>query len=201
MSALETRSALAGLVKPGRRGVPDSENPVKITERRLAVVQVQARKGQEAAAKAAIANTFGLELPDAGRSSVTIDHAAVWVQPSTWLVGGTFTEPGALARRIAEATAGTAAVTDQTFGKSVLRLSGTHARSVLSKGCRIDLHPREFGAGRSAVTPLGHISCVIVQIDDTPTYDLIVPSTFAVAAVEWLEMAAAEFGYEMVSAG
>ncbi len=199
MSVLETRSALKGLVKPGRRGVPDSEAPVKITERRLAVVQVQARKAHEAAAKSAIANAFGLDLPDAGQSSVTIDYAAVWIQPATWLIGGTFTGPGELAKRLAELTAGTASVADQTFGKSVLRLSGAHARTVLNKGCRIDLHPREFGPGRSVVSPLGHISSVIVQIDETPTYDLIVPSTFAVAAVEWLEMAAAEFGYEIVT--
>src|SRR5690606_26584038 len=52
--------------------------------------------------------------------------------------------------------------------------------------------PREFKPGRSAVTPLGQIGCVLIQVDDRPAFDLIVPSTFARAAVDWLETAAAE---------
>lgn len=95
-------------------------------------------------------------------------------------------------RCLTDAAAGTAAITDQTFRKSALRLYGQHARDVLVKGCRVDLHPREFKPGRSAVTPLGQIGCVLIQVDDRPAFDLIVPSTFARAAVDWLETAAAE---------
>lgn len=79
----------------------------------------------------------------------------------------------------------------------MLRLYGQHTRDVLVKGCRVDLHPREFKPGRSAVTPLGQIGCVLIQVDDRPAFDLIVPSTFARAAVDWLETAAAELGLDI----
>jgi hypothetical protein len=41
-----------------------------------------------------------------------------------------------------------------------------------------------------------HITVTIVQVDATPTYDLILPANFAEAFLDWLKMSAAEFGYE-----
>ena len=87
------------------------------------------------------------------------------------------------------------AVVDQTHGKSVLRVVGVNAPAVLAKGCRIDLHPREFGPGRTAVTPIARINAVLHQVDAAPTFDLILPATLARSFFEWLEMSAAEYGY------
>ena len=183
-------------MKSGRRGA-DGASPVVLHERRLSVVQVHALKNQKEALASAFTSGLRLALPSAGHANFREELTAVWIQPGTWLVAAPFTGPDDLTRRLTDAAAGTAAITDQTFGKSVLRLYGPHARDVLAKGCRVDLHPREFGPGRSAVTPLGQIGCVLIQVDDRPAYDLIVPATFARAAVEWLETAAAEFGLEV----
>ncbi|MGE8943642.1 sarcosine oxidase subunit gamma [Leptospira interrogans] len=196
MSALETLSPIAKALKPGRHGAP-GDAPVVLTERRLAVVQVQARKNQDAALTNALSAAFGLRLPEPGHASTAGEWSAVWIQPGMWLVTSPFTGPGDLLNRLATIVGTTASLTDQTFGKTVLRLAGPHARDVLAKGCRVDLHPRVFGPGQSAVTPLSQVSCVLAQVDDKPTFDLIVPSTFAVAAVEWLEIAAAEYGLEV----
>ncbi|MCL4766570.1 MAG: sarcosine oxidase subunit gamma [Hyphomicrobiaceae bacterium] len=200
MSAPEPRSALSAVLRPGHSGAK-GETPVALAERRLAIVQLQARKVQEAALAAAIASALGLTLPPPGQASSASETTAVWVQPGAWLVTAPFTAPGDLARRLAGAAAGLASVTDQTFGKAVLRLSGERARDVLAKGCRVDLHPRVFGPGRTAVTTIAQIGCVLVQAGEAPTFDLVVPSTLAEAFFEWLEASAAEFGCEIREPG
>ena len=196
MSAPEPRSPLISALQPGRHGAP-ADTPVNLHERHLAIVQVQARKSQETALETAVSAAFGLTLPEAGHASTAGEWCAVWIQPGTWLVTAPFTGLSDLINRLSPIASATAALTDQSFGKTVLRLTGAHARDVLAKGCRIDLHPRVFGPGQSAVTPLGQISCVLVQTDDKPTFDLIVPSTFAEAALDGLKVAAAEFGLEV----
>lgn len=198
MSAPEPRSPLVEILKPGRYGA-ESKMPVILHERHLSIVQVQARKGQAAALTTILSSAFGLMLPGAGQTSTTGEWRAVWIQPDTWLVIAPFTGPGDLLERLAAVASQSAAITDQTFGKSVLRLSGAKARDVLAKGCRVDLHPRVFGPGRSSVTPLAQVRCVLIQIDDKPTFDLIVASTFAVSALEWLERSALEFGLEVIA--
>jgi sarcosine oxidase subunit gamma len=175
----------------------EGKTGVTLAERRLAVVQVQSRKEQEPALAAAIASALDLPLPDPGHASSAGDITAVWIAPGAWLVTAPLLTPGDLAQRLAAVSSGSASVTDQTFGKTVLRLSGARAPDVLAKGCRIDLHPRVFGPGHAAVTPIAQIGCVLIQVDDVPTFDLIVPSTLAETFCEWLELAAAEFGCEV----
>ena len=74
-------------------------------------------------------------------------------------------------------------------------LSGERAAWVLGKLCRIDLHPRAFGPGRVASTPVAGLSCVVHQRDATPSYDLVVFSTFTRSFAELLAHAADETGY------
>jgi heterotetrameric sarcosine oxidase gamma subunit len=193
VSAPEPRSPLAAALKPGRSGA-ETASIVTLSERRRAIAQVQSRNGQEAQLAEALARALNLTLPGPGHASLTGALAAIWIQPAAWLVVEPFTGPGELAQRLAASAGGLAAVTDQTFGKTVLSLSGARARDVLAKGCRLDLHPRVFSPGCAGVSPLAGISCVVVQTDGTPSFDLIVPSTFAAAVFEWLETAAAEFG-------
>lgn len=170
--------------------------PLLIAERRLHVVQVTARKGREADLAATIKSALGVDLPPPGRANCGDGAGAIWVQPGSWLLTSPWKEEGALYKKPFAACSGLASVVDQTHGKAVLGVSGKMAREVLSKGCRVDLHPRVFAPGSAAVTPLAHINAVLVQVNDTPAYDLILPATFAETFFEWLEMSAAEYGYE-----
>jgi methylglutamate dehydrogenase subunit D len=190
------RSPLAGHWRPGRQGA-DGATPITIAERQAAIVNVQARKGRAGDLAARLGASLALELPAAGHASRTATHAAIALAPDTWL----FIEPGLaldFAARIATLAGDAGAVSDQTGGKVCLRLSGSRTRDALDKICRIDLDPRVFGDGRAAVTMVAHVACAIVQIDATPTYDLIVPSSFALTVLEGIEMAAEEFGYVLV---
>ena len=198
MSAPEPISQLSAHMQPGRFG-EDGNTPVRLSERRLAIAQVMGRKGQNAALRAALGDALGLDLPPAGESAANDATMAIWIAPETWLILREASPDDALARELMAACGDAASVADQSSGKCVVRISGARAHDVLAKGCRIDLHPRVFAPGKSAVTPVAHIHAVLMQIDATPTFDLIVPSTVARDFAEWLRLSAAEFGYEVVA--
>ena len=144
---------------------------------------------------AAVKAAFGSEPPGPGHVLSQGEVTTVWIGPGTWLVTEPWKTEGALARRIGLALAGHASLVDQTYGKATIRLAGARSRDVLAKGCRIDLHPRAFATGRAAVTPVAHTNTVLMQVDDTPTFDLILPSTLAESFLHWLCESAAEHGY------
>lgn len=191
------RSALTAVAIPGQRGRPGG-TPVRLAERQLTLVEVSLPASEAATAAAAVSQAFGLELPDPGRWTSTGLLAAVWIRPHTWYLSQPRGAGSGLAERIASVAGPRAAIVDQSSGKTVLRISGPAARDVLAKGCRVDLHPRVFGPGRAAATAIAQISALIAQVDDKPTFDLVVPSTFAQSFFEWLELSAAEYGYEVV---
>lgn len=84
---------------------------------------------------------------------------------------------------------------DQSDGRVVLRISGPRARDALEKGLHIDLHPRVFGPGDTALTAISYIGVHFWQLDALPTYEFTMFRSFAIAFCEWLAEAAAEFGF------
>ena len=87
--------------------------------------------------------------------------------------------------------------------RSVIRLSGLHAHSVLAKGCSVDLHPRVFKPGQCAQTILGRSDIIIHQVaheakTNAATYDIIIFRSFAEYVWTWLEDAAREYGVRVV---
>ena len=193
MSVPEPITPLTAYAKRGRHG-PVTSTPVTIAEVRLAIVQIAAFRGRTADVAAAMESAFGLAVPEPGRFVRAGEVSMVTIAPDTWLVTTPFVEEGALADRLRAALAGLASVVDQSHGKTVLRLSGAMARSVLDKGCRIDLHPRAFSRGSAAVTPIDHVTVVLAQTDDTPTYYLVAPATLVRSLTDFLVLSAAEFG-------
>jgi heterotetrameric sarcosine oxidase gamma subunit len=188
------QSMLAHALASGRHGAGGA-HPVAIAERRIEIVQLTARKGAAGPLAAAARDLVGGDLPAAGRALVSSEVMAVSILPGSWLVTAPWRGNGDLAGRLAAAIGTSAAIVDQSFGKASVTLSGRHARDVLAKGCRIDLHPRVFVPGQAAVTPIAHISCVLVQTGDEPSFELIVPAGLAASFVEWLTTSAAEYGY------
>jgi sarcosine oxidase subunit gamma len=98
---------------------------------------------------------------------------------------------------LAKQLVGHAAITEQSDSKAVIRISGARARDVMAKGCSLDLHSRVFKPGDAATTAVALIDCQLWQIDDAPSYDLAVPSSFAESFWSWLAASAAEFGYSV----
>jgi sarcosine oxidase subunit gamma len=85
-------------------------------------------------------------------------------------------------------------VTDVSAQRTTLELSAPRARDVLAKGCSLDLHPRAFGPGRCAQTDLGRANVVLHQVDEGPTYELLVAGSLAAYLAAWLADAMEEYG-------
>lgn len=193
---LHALSALAGISVPGRFGKAGGEPGVVIAERvGLGLATVASRKGQNAALKAAVLQAYGVELPVANGSAVSF----VGYGPGQWFAVSESLANEALARDLAQRLAGLASISDQSGGRTVLRVSGPRARDVLAKGLPIDLDPRAFPLGSAATSVIGHIGVQLWQVDDTRSYDIAIFRSLSHSFWRWLTASAGEFGYEVTT--
>ena len=80
--------------------------------------------------------------------------------------------------------------TDVSSSQCIIRVTGSHVRDVLAKGCSLDLHSRSFDVGKCAQSLIAAVGVTIRQIDSTPSFELIVRRSFAEYLVNWLYDAA-----------
>jgi sarcosine oxidase subunit gamma len=144
----------------------------------------------------AVAQLLGVEVPTtASTCAKNADTTVIWLGPDEWLVtGGAWTGPELEARlREAVAAHGGAAV-DVSGQRTTLRLSGSHSRDVLAKGCALDLHPRALGEGAAAETLLGQAGIILLAVNGSgDDYRILVRSSFARYLADWLLDAAEEY--------
>lgn len=193
-------SALAGLAVPGRFGKPDGEPGVLISERvGLGLATVAARKGQAPALKAAVAEAYGVDLPESSAVAQGPAVSFIGQGPGQWLAVSETLANEALARDLAQHIAGLASISDQSGGRTVLRVSGKRAREVLAKGLPIDLDPRAFPLGSAATSVISLMGVQLWQLDDTRSYDIAIFRSLSQSFWRWLTASAAEFGYEVTA--
>ena len=149
------------------------------------------------AAAAALGGSLPLE-PNTVKESGEL--TVMWLGPDEWLL---VTPPGREAET-AEALHDSlgeivASVTDVSGGQTVINISGGHARDALAKGCTLDLHPRVFGPGRCAQSLIAKAAVVIRQVDDSPSFDVIVRRSFADYLALWIEDATQEYGLSVTA--
>lgn len=153
----------------------------------VGLATIQSRKAASAAAMTA---ALGRAVPDRPVRLGDDAFALVGTGPGAWLAECARPEAD-WPRDIATRLDGLASVTDQSAAYAIVRLSGPGARGVLQAGAAIDLHPAAFAPGDSASTLIGHINLLFWQVDDGPTFDLLVYRSFASSFHQWLEAAAA----------
>lgn len=173
---------------------------VVLCERRF-TGKIDLRGEPTTAFRDAVAEALGVALPvDPNTAAEEGGRVVLWLGPNEWLV---VAPPGAEAGTIEALRAALdgqhAAVTDVSEGRTVIGLSGAHARDVLTKGCPIDVHPRAFAAGRCAQSTLGRALIILHQTSDAPAYDIYVERSFADYLWTWLEDAAGEYGMAIVA--
>ena len=172
---------------------------LRLQERKnLTAIQVLAYAGQYETAAAAIGKALDIDCPVVPGSFGSNDHTQViWNGPNSWMIIASDEKSGSqsnqLLMALKKAVGDLAAVIDQSHGRCGLRLSGKHARAVMAKNCAIDLHPRAFKAGNCALTSVAHMSTLVVQLDDTPSYDLFVARSLARSFAHAIEHACREF--------
>lgn len=144
----------------------------------------------------AVLACVGIALPDEpNRWIAGVGGVLLWLGPDEWLLITAGGKETAMTRRLEAALDGLhAGVTDVSGGQTVIVLRGAHARDLLAKGCGLDLHPRRFGPGDCAQSLLERVGVCIRQVDDAPTYELVVRRSFADYLGRWIVDAGAEFG-------
>jgi len=127
---------------------------------------------------------LGVALPAPNRVATVGERAILWLGPDEYLV----VAPDG------DDVAGLAgeSVVDVSANRTTIELSGPHARDVLEKGMSIDLHPRAFGPGQCAQTLLARAQVIVRQVDDAPTYHVLVRGSFAPYLADWLADASKE---------
>jgi sarcosine oxidase subunit gamma len=127
---------------------------------------------------------LGVPVPAPNRVTTVGERAVLWLGPDEYLV------VAADGDDVSEVTG--ESVVDVSANRTTIELSGPHARDVLEKGMSIDLHPRAFGPGQCAQTLLARAQVILRQVDEKPTYHVLVRGSFAPYLADWLVDASKE---------
>jgi sarcosine oxidase subunit gamma len=143
---------------------------------------------------AAVSGVVGTALPIVPNTVARGgDNVVCWLGPDEWLIITPTGREDAIARGLRAALDGIfAAVTEVSGGQTVLALRGDAVRDLVAKGCPLDLHPRSFGVDRCAQSHLAKAPILIRQVDEVPSFEIVVRRSFADYLWVWLEDAASE---------
>lgn len=144
------------------------------TQRSL--ISLTARKGQAEAVGKAVKKAFGIDLPDARKSTTANGITALYSGPGQWFLTA---EDEALFAKTQKATDSVASVTDQSDGFTALTLSGPRAPDVLMRLSSLDYTDTAFPTGSVARTPMQQISVMIARTGDGPDFLLNTPRSTA----------------------
>lgn len=193
--------ALEGLAGAGRYGRSDGDPGVIINEVMAAgLASIVARRDRSAALAEAVGSAFGMDLPAAGRwaqGDRLSGLSLVWSGPGRWLACRIPAPAEGMEDYLRAACGVPAAIVDQSHAGMLLNATGRRIRDALAKGLPIDLDPRAFGIGQAAVTAVAHVGVHLWQINELPTYRLLVPRSYAGSFWHWLSASAAEYGLEV----
>ena len=144
-STFTARPAFHGLLRPAGEG-----RGVIVMERSgLGLATVVARKGRAGPLAARVKERLGVDLSAGRRQDTSGALSLMGTGPGIWLATheqGTTPLLSALRENIGDL----AAVSDQSDGYAVLRLTGPDVREALAKFVFIDLHPGAFSVGSVA---------------------------------------------------
>lgn len=158
------------------------------------LVQVMARRGQWSATEAASASAYGKPVP-ARPHAIEADGALlIWSGPDQFLV---LSPRGEAMEKARTTFAGIASLSEQSDGRSLLRIAGPRVRDMLAKVCSLDLDPEVFPVGAAAVTYIDHTSVNLwrsADADGAAVFHLLIFGTFAESLWHTLLDSGAEYG-------
>jgi sarcosine oxidase subunit gamma len=131
-----------------------------------------------------IASQRGIALPEFGRFTITAAVLSLRVRPARWLLLSAPGPSGGAAAAWQARAVGSAAVVDLSSALSAFVLSGTEARALLARGCRLDLDPGVFRPGCAAATIMAQVSVVLAALPAAIL--LLSPRSTARHLREWL---------------
>jgi sarcosine oxidase, subunit gamma len=137
---------------------------------------------------AAIASGCGIALPTRP-NTISNDGGitAYWLGPDEWLLVSAEHSAESMVAKARQGTQGLhAAVTDVSSGYTSVILRGRGTRSVLARGCSLDLHPSVFGSGQCAQTLVAKCPVLLAIEGDGSDIRVIVRRSFSDYLWSWL---------------
>lgn len=187
------RDPWAGIITAGQIGAAGAPGVTVLVSSNLLLATLIAKP--EAAGLGRLANRLiGLDLPRTSSVALTATHGLIWSGPDQWLL---------IARQRAGFSdllgffSDQAAVSDQSHARAALCVSGARVREVLAKGAMIDLHPKVFPVGATALTSFAHIGVQLWRAKDGPdgpVFEILAPRSMAGSFWSWFSASASEFG-------
>jgi heterotetrameric sarcosine oxidase gamma subunit len=192
---LEARSQLVDHIKPGRYGVGDSPGVTLSEVSGRTIVQVAGWPDTFDVVSKRFASSAAGIVPNAfGIASVADTVTAIWAGAERlWF---TADDPALMKRFDGVATDENAMLLDLSDSRTVLRLKGGAARSVLIKGIAVDLHTDAFPVQAIAHTMVEHVGVLLHRVGPE-AFELFVPRSYSANIWYWLTESAEEFGYEV----
>ena len=190
------QGAWTGILAAGRHGAAGGGAGLTVTPLEgfgLALVLAGSDPGADGA-DAVLQGLHGALPPRLPQLSAGTLFDLIATGPGRWLA---VSADRAIAATLAAALGPHGAVSDQSDGLALVRVAGPAARSVLAKGCPVDLHPRAFAEGAAAATMIGHINTTLWRRPDRgtdPVFDLAVARSMAGSFGDWLLASAAADG-------
>ena len=128
-----------------------------------------------------VESVTGMQPPtDANTFVKQGERVLCWTGPDEWLLIAEQGVGDALVTDLRKALIGQFhAVTEVTGGNAVLEVGGPLARELLAKASTLDFHPSVFKVGDCAQSTFAHAGMMIYQLDDLPTYRLVVRRSFS----------------------
>ena len=196
---------LSRIYAAGRHGVKESAAGLAMAELTdFELVQVMARRGQWGAVAQACTEAYGKAAPAKPQAVETEGALLVWSGPDQFFILSARTAGGNSAMGTARsAFAGMASLSEQSDGRSLIRISGARARDMLAKVCSLDLHPAVFPVGTAAASSIDHTSVNLWRGKDVggeATFYLLVFATFAESLWHTLLDSGAEYGISIDAA-
>lgn len=156
---------------------------VSILDRRgLGLASVLARKDRTSVLARRVREHLSLELPKGAERCAAGSVALAGTGPGAWLASCE-NGHGSFATSLHEIIGDLAAVSDQSAGYAVSRLSGPRVPAILSKLVPLDLDARVFKPGHVATTAAAHVGIVLWRLDEIdcalPCFEIAVRRSLA----------------------
>ena len=182
-SSNETKEALFHIVEPG-------------------IVNIFNLRGSQRSSifKQTIKNIFNIELSNIFGVAEAFNHGyLLQISPDEWIITSETEEIhsliSALDKKLTKVHSSIVDVTDQY---QALFVSGSKTRTVLSKGCSIDLHPNEFLPNQCTQTLLSSVD-IILHCTSKDSFSIFCRSSFAKFLMDWLKDAGLEYHFTFSS--
>jgi len=142
---------------------------------------------------------LGQELPGTANTMSFGSSTIYWLGPDEWLILTDGEDTSSLMHKLRDSLSENhTSVTDVSGGYIILRISGSSARDVLSKGCTLNLSPADgFVRGICAQSSLAKSNVLLGCIDEQTCFEIIVRRSYSQYLMLWLTRAGAEYGLQI----